>query len=893
MAGKITGITIKIDGDITEFQKSIRTLKEESNDLYKEMQSVNKALKFNPGDVTLTANKVSILKDQIGATEKNLTELKKAAKEMKKQGLDKSEPEKWRRLQTEIVTTKSKLSNYKKELIKTKDEANKFNKAVWETGEALQKAGDKMQGAGKKLTAGVTTPIIAAGTASFLSAAEVEDAVGAVEQIYGDSAGTIKDWAGELPAYYGIAKDEALGYASTMGAMLKNIGGLTNKEASEQAQTLIELSGDLSAMFGGSTEQAMYALQGALKGQTNMLDNYGMGVNDATIKAKAFEMGLYSGKGAMDLQTKQAATLALIMEQTGDAQGQASREADGASGSIKSLKTSIKNLSIELGEVLLPIITPWINKLSELASKFKELTPEQKEMIVKVAGIAAAIGPVLLVVGKLSSGLGGLMKAFPGVNAVMKALLSPAGLIVAAIAVVAGVFIYAYKNSEEFRNKVQALWEKIQEFGKGIGDWIQSDLIPKLKELGEFLKKIWDQYIGPFLIQAAEFIVDTLIPLLADFIGKVIAWVTDDLIPIIKKIWEFLSDVWSNQIEPLIKNVIAPFIEWFINYIVDFVVNDLIPIIQQIWDFIKNVWNNLLKPLLDKILPMIKTFIDAIAGFIENILIPIIKDIFNTAKNIWDNLLRPLIEGIIGFVERNLENIKDFFSGILDAVHGVFKFFKSLFTGDWRGMWEGIKDIFSGVWEAIKSAFEVILDAIVSIGGKILEPFAEFFVNLWEGVKTTVSNIWNGIRDAIWKPIEWARDKVKGIIDAIKGFFSFKISWPKIPMPHFGIKPAGWKIGDLLKGSIPRLGIDWYDKGGIFRAPTVIGVGEKRPEFVGALEDLRFLIGDELDKRAAGGDITNNFNIASVVVREEADINRIADALYKKQLRENRGRGLA
>ena len=93
-----------------------------------------------------------------------------------------------------------------------------------------------------------------------------------------------------------------------------------------------------------------------------MLDNYGMGVNDATIKAKAFEMGLYDGTGQMELTTKQAATLALIMEQTGDAQGQAAREADGASGSMRGLVTELKNIATELGEVLLPIITPFIQK---------------------------------------------------------------------------------------------------------------------------------------------------------------------------------------------------------------------------------------------------------------------------------------------------------------------------------------------------------------------------------------------------------------------------------------------------------------------------------------------------------------------------------------------------
>ena len=77
-----------------------------------------------------------------------------------------------------------------------------------------------------------------------------------------------------------------------------------------------------------------------------------------------------------------------------------------------------------------------------------------------------------------------------------------------------------------------------------------------------------------------------------------------------------------------------------------------------------------------------------------------------------------------------------------------------------------------------------------------------------------------------------ARDLVKGIIDAIKGFFNFSISWPHIPLPHFSISPAGWQVGDLLKGSIPSLGIEWYATGGVFNGASIIGVGEAGPEAV-------------------------------------------------------------
>lgn len=124
------------------------------------------------------------------------------------------------------------------------------------------------------------------------------------------------------------------------------------------------------------------------------------------------------------------------------------------------------------------------------------------------------------------------------------------------------------------------------------------------------------------------------------------------------------------------------------------------------------------------------------------------------------------------------------------------------FRNFWINLWEDVKATAVGAWEGIKAAAS----------------------SVWGSIKATASSVWNGIKAAIVTPINAARDKVKSVIEAIKGFFSFQIKWPKIPMPHFSVSPSGWQIGDLLKGSIPRLGIQWYAKGGILTRPTLFGV---------------------------------------------------------------------
>ena len=99
------------------------------------------------------------------------------------------------------------------------------------------------------------------------------------------------------------------------------------------------------------------------------------------------------------------------------------------------------------------------------------------------------------------------------------------------------------------------------------------------------------------------------------------------------------------------------------------------------------------------------------------------------------------------------------------------------------------------------------------------------------------------IKDAMLAPIEKARDLIKKIIEKIKSFFDFKFKLPHIKLPHFGIQPPGWRLSDLLEGIIPTLGIDWYAKGGIFKSPQVIGVGDSpSPEAVVPIDKLQNMI---------------------------------------------------
>ena len=362
-------------------------------------------------------------------------------------------------MSTFSASIQADINNFEANIGKATQSIDKFSQNV---GRQLDKVGDSFVSIGKKASV-LSAALIAVGFSSFKMAADLEDAIGASDQIFKNSSKEIQKWAKNLSAQYGIAETEGLTLANTMGAMLKNIGKLSESEASKQAARLVELSGDLAAMFGGTSQDAARALIGALKGNNTMLDNYGMGVNDATVKTRAFELGLMDAKGEMSLQVKQAATLSLIMEQSADSLGQAGREAEGGSGSMRILTTTIKNLSTSLGEILLPIITPLITKVGDFVQKINDLDPKMKKIIVSIGLVGVAVGPMMLA-------LGGLLKLLPLIGAGFTAMTGPVGIAITATAAISFALYELIKPltktntvAKEVANSTQQLY---QELGK-------------------------------------------------------------------------------------------------------------------------------------------------------------------------------------------------------------------------------------------------------------------------------------------------------------------------------------------------------------------------------------------------------------------------------------------
>ena len=229
------------------------------------------------------------------------------------------------------------------------------------------------------------------------------------------------------------------------------------------------------------------------------------------------------------------------------------------------------------------------------------------------------------------------------------------------------------------------------------------------------------------------------------------------------------------------------------------------------------------------------------------------------------NILAPIVLGFMGAlfalniaakIQAFIPIVKTLFTLLKANPIGLVITAISLLVTAFIYLWnncEGFRNFWINLWEKLKSAFNMAVSAIKNG----IENVKNFFSNLKENItsritaiKEGVTNTFNKIKTAITSPIEKARDVVKGVIDKIKGFFKFNVSLPKIKLPHFGITPKGWQIGDLLKGSIPKLGIDWYAKA--VKAPMLLD----KPTAFGISPNGNIQVGGEAGSEIVGGTST-------------------------------------
>lgn len=146
----------------------------------------------------------------------------------------------------------------------------------------------------------------------------------------------------------------------------------------------------------------------------------------------------------------------------------------------------------------------------------------------------------------------------------------------------------------------------------------------------------------------------------------------------------------------------------------------------------------------------------------------------------------------------------------------------------------------------IKMLLPVIKAVATFMAGRLRNSFTLItgVVKVLATVIKSLATMFSSVVQIIGGKVASLKSKFDSVASAFKKMFSGGIKAPHVPLPHFSISPAGWKIGDLVKGKIPSLSVKWYAKGGIFNSPSLIGVGEAGSEAVVPLDKLWDAISD-------------------------------------------------
>ena len=385
-------------------------------------------------------------------------------------------------------------------LLKVKTDASQAEKAITGWADKVEtqakKAGRALEDAGKKMTTKVTLPLIGAGAAAVSLFTKQEDATRKLQSTF-DSTGAAA-WT-SMEALQ--ANADALQQITTHG-----------DEAIEEMQSVLltftQIKGD---EFDAATKSIL-----------NMSDALGMDLQSASVMVGKALNDPVAGISAMsragitfsdtqkqmikdmveagDTAGAQQVMLAELETQFG---GTAEAMAETSSGQMKQAMNTMGDSMEEVGAIIIPIIVSITEKIGQLATWFSNLSPGMQKAIVAFAGVVAAIGPVMVVVGKVIQLGGMLTKVIKGVGLAMNFLAAnPIVLIIAAIVALIAAVVLIIKNWDKVKKFLLETWEKIKQVFIRFTDAIKEKWEAFWNAVKEFGRIIWGGHQG--LHQAAH-----------------------------------------------------------------------------------------------------------------------------------------------------------------------------------------------------------------------------------------------------------------------------------------------------------------------------------------------------------------------------------------------------
>ena len=428
------GPKIGIDGE-KEFRKELTAINAQLRALAAEGKTVEATYDGQTESVESLTAKSKVLNQQIETQRKAIEKIEYALQKARESYDENDEHvQKW----------KAVLANANTQLVAMEKQLEKTKIGLEEVSEGFQKASSRLNTAGNALTVGLTTPLVAAGAAAVNYASDTEEALNKVDVAFGSSAESVKAWSDTTLTSIGLAKGTALDMAALYGDMATSMG-FSEEAAADMAKELVNLAGDLASFKNISVDEVNTALKSVFTGETESLKNLGVVMTEVNLENYALSKGLSQTYQSMDQNEKVALRYQYVLDMTKNAQGDFARTTDSTANQIRILQESLKEAAASIGEDLLPIVTPLIQKLGELTQSLSGLDSETQRTIVQTSLFLAALGPMLKLTGGITSAVNTGITAYKalkaahtaatasqlGLNAAMAA--NPVGAVVTAV----------------------------------------------------------------------------------------------------------------------------------------------------------------------------------------------------------------------------------------------------------------------------------------------------------------------------------------------------------------------------------------------------------------------------------------------------------------------------